>query len=94
MSPKTKRSEVVLHLTLDGHQRGPLATSLQDTHQFAIPFGLQTPMVASRLTPLPLLTTVLLPTAHHLLTNMATRLPAIPQPGRPLILAHSLSRLV
>ena len=81
----------MLHLTQDGHRHEPLATSLQDTRQFAIPLGLQTPTAASRLTPLPLLTTVLLPTAHHLLTNMATRLLDTLQLGRPLILAHSLS---
>ena len=94
MSPKIKRSEVVLHLTLDGPQHGPLATSLRDTRQFAIPLGHQTPMVASRLTPLPPLTMVLLHTAHRLLTNMATRLPDILQLGLPLILAHSLSQQV
>ena len=94
MSPKIKPSEAVSHLTLDGHQHGPLATPLQDTPQFAILLGHQTPMVASRLIPLPLLTTVLLPTAHHLQTNMAIRLPDIPQLEHPPIPAHSLSRLV
>ena len=84
----------MLHLTLDGHQHGPLATSHQDTRLFVIPLGHQTPMVASRLTPLLLLTMVLLPTVHHLLTNMATRLLDILQLGRPLILAHSLSQQV
>ena len=68
--------------------------SHQGTRQFAILPERQTPMVASRLTPLPLLTMVLLPTAHHLLTNMATRLQGIPQLGHPLILARSLSLLV
>lgn len=94
MSPKTKRLEVVLHLTLEGHQHGHLAMSLQDTRRFAIPLGHQTPMVASRLTPLPLLTTVLLHTAHHLLTNMATRLLDILQLGRPPTLIHNPSQQV
>jgi hypothetical protein len=94
MSLKTKRSEVVLHLTLDGHQHGPLATSLQGTHRFAIPLGHQTPMADSRLTPLPLLTTVLPHTVHHLLTSTATRLLDTLQLGRPLIPAHNLSQQV
>ena len=51
-------------------------------------------MVANSLTPLPLLTTVLLPTAHHPPTNMATRLQVILQLGPPPTLAHSLSRQV
>ena len=93
MRPKTKRS-VVLHLTLGGHQHGPPATSLQDMRRFAIPLGHQTPMAASRLTPLPLLTMVLLHMAHNLLTNTATRLLDILRLERLLILAHSLSQQV
>jgi len=84
----------VLHLTLDGPQHGPLATLLQDTRLFDIPLGHQTPMAANRPTPLLLLITMVLHTAHRLPINMATRLPDILQPERPLILAHNLSRQV
>lgn len=81
-------------LTPDGHQHAPLATSLRDMLRFATPPGPQILTAANSLTPLPLLTTALLHTVHHLLANMATRLPGILQLGRQPILEHNLFQQV